>query len=102
MGWQPPCIDDGRPPDGQVIGDFMLLVGGAWAQAEVKERPEGAEAELGWVLDPGFTGPRYATEAVGELLRMCFEDLGVRRLVANSFLDNKTSWRLMERGRDAP
>ena len=32
-----------------------------------------------------------------ELLRLCFRDLGVRRVTANCFLDNDTSWRLMER-----
>lgn len=32
-----------------------------------------------------------------ELLRHCFQDLGVRRITANCFLDNDTSWRLMER-----
>ena len=32
-----------------------------------------------------------------ELLRHCFQDLGVRRVTANCFLDNDTSWRLMER-----
>jgi RimJ/RimL family protein N-acetyltransferase len=34
---------------------------------------------------------------VRELLRHCFEDLGVRRVTANCFLDNDTSSRLMER-----
>jgi RimJ/RimL family protein N-acetyltransferase len=48
-------------------------------------------------LDPTYTGAGYATEAVEELLRYCFEDLGVHRVVANCFLDNDTSWRLMER-----
>jgi RimJ/RimL family protein N-acetyltransferase len=34
---------------------------------------------------------------VRELLRCCFQDLGLRQVTANSFLDNDTSWRLMER-----
>ena len=67
-----------------VIGDFML-------------RREDAGAELGWVLDPTVTGHGYATEAVRELLRHCFEDLGVRRVTASCFLGNEASWRLMER-----
>ena len=32
-----------------------------------------------------------------ELLHYCFQDLGVRRVTANCFLDNDTSWNLMER-----
>ncbi len=55
------------------------------------------QAELGWVLDPAHSGHGYATEAVRELLRYSFQVLGVRRVVANCFLDNGTSWRLMER-----
>ena len=75
----------------------MLRREDAWAQLDVADQARGAQAELGWVLDPAYTGHGYATEAVRELLRYCFEDLGVRRVVANCFLDNDTSWRLMER-----
>ena len=83
--------------DGRIIGDFMLKVENAWAQAEVAEQARGRQAELGWVLDPAFTGHGYATEAARGLLRVCFEDLGVRRVVAGCFVDNDASWRLMER-----
>jgi RimJ/RimL family protein N-acetyltransferase len=83
--------------DGCTIGDFLLRVEDAWAQAEVAEQARSAQAELGWVLDPARTGQGYATEAVRELLRYCFEDLGVRRVVAGCFADNDASWRLMER-----
>jgi RimJ/RimL family protein N-acetyltransferase len=55
------------------------------------------QAELGWVLDPAYGGRGYATEAVRALLRVCFEDLGLRRVVALCFYDNEASWRLMER-----
>ncbi len=81
----------------RVIGDLMLRQEDAWAQTEVANLAKGAQAELGWVLDPAHTGHGYATEAVRALLRYCFEDLGVRRVVANCFLDNEASWRLMER-----
>jgi RimJ/RimL family protein N-acetyltransferase len=90
-------IQLGHDSDGEVIGDCMLRRENAWAQVEVRDQAQGTQAELGWVLDPVHTGQGYATEAVRELLRYCFEDLGVRRVVANSFLDNGSSWRLMER-----
>lgn len=80
-----------------IIGDFMLRRDDAWAQLDVADQAQNAHAELGWVLDPAHTGHGYATEAVHELLRYCFEDLGVRRVTANCFLDNEASWRLMER-----
>jgi RimJ/RimL family protein N-acetyltransferase len=83
--------------DGQVIGDLMVRREDAWAQAEVADRARGVQAELGWVLDPAYGGRGYATEAVRALLRVCFEDLGLRRVVALCFYDNEASWRLMER-----
>jgi RimJ/RimL family protein N-acetyltransferase len=48
-------------------------------------------------LHPDHAGQGYATEAVRELIRLCFEDLGLRRVTANCFADNEASWRLMER-----
>ena len=87
----------GHDPGGPVIGDLMLRREDAWAQLDVADRARGLQAELGWVLDPAYTGRGYATEAVRELLRHCFEDLGVRRVTADCFLDNDSSWRLMER-----
>lgn len=83
--------------EGRIIGDFMLRIEDAWAQAEVADRARRTQAELGWVLDPTFTGRGFPTEAVRGLLRVCFDELGVRRVVANCFLDNEVSWRLMER-----
>jgi RimJ/RimL family protein N-acetyltransferase len=83
--------------DGAVIGDFMVRIEDAWAQKEVASQATGKQAELGWVLDPAYTGRGYATEAARELLRAAFEDLGVRRVVANAFADNDASCRLMGR-----
>jgi RimJ/RimL family protein N-acetyltransferase len=83
--------------DGEVIGDLMLAIEDAWAQAEVADRARGVQAELGWCIDPAYGGRGYATEAVRALVRLCFEDLGLRRVTANCFADNVGSWRLMER-----
>jgi RimJ/RimL family protein N-acetyltransferase len=80
-----------------IIGDFMLRREDAWAQLDVADQARDRQAELGWVLDPTYTGHGYATEAVRELLRYCFQDLSVHRVTANCFLDNDTSCRLMER-----
>jgi RimJ/RimL family protein N-acetyltransferase len=83
--------------DHTVIGDLMLRVEDAWAQAEMADQARGTQAELGWVLDPAHTGHGYATEAVHALLDHCFDELGVRRVVATCFLANDASARLMER-----
>ena len=84
-------------PDGTLLGDFMLRLEDAWAQADVADQARNTQAELGWVLHPAHTGHGYATEAVRALITYCFEELNVRRVVANCFLDNDASWRLMER-----
>lgn len=83
--------------DGAVVGDLMLALEDPWAQAEVTELAKGVQAELGWCLDPAEHGHGYATEAVEELVRIAFEELGLRRVVAHCFAANEASWRLMER-----
>jgi RimJ/RimL family protein N-acetyltransferase len=82
---------------GAVIGDLMVKFEDAWAQAEIAERARSVQAELGWVLDPEHAGHGFATEAIRELLRLCFKDLGLRRVTATCFAANDASWRLMER-----
>jgi RimJ/RimL family protein N-acetyltransferase len=83
--------------DGVVVGDLMVRFEDPWSQAEVREQAAGTQVEIGYVFDPAHAGRGYATEAVREELRICFEDLGVRRVVAACFADNEASWRLMER-----
>ena len=83
--------------DGDVIGDLMLDVQDAWAQAEVVDQARGVQAELGWAFHPDHGGRGYATEAVRALLRICFEDLRLHRVTASCFADNEASRRLMER-----
>ena len=83
--------------DGVVIGDLMLRLEDAWSQSEVAAQARHVQAELGWVLHPDHAGRGYASEAVRELIRLCFEDLGLRRVTASCFADNVASWRLMER-----
>jgi RimJ/RimL family protein N-acetyltransferase len=83
--------------DGRVVGDLMVRVEDAWAQREVAHRAVGTQAELGWTLDPAVGGRGLATEAVRAALRIAFEGLGVRRVVASAFADNAPSLRLAER-----
>ena len=83
--------------DGALIGDLMLAPETPWAQVEVADQVEGVQAEIGWCIDPAVGGQGYATEAVRELIRASFEELGLRRLVALCFAANEPSWRLMER-----
>lgn len=83
--------------DGDVIGDLMVAIGGAWAQHEVIEQAQSVQADLGWTLHPDHTGRGLATEALEAVLRICFGQLGLRRVTADCFTANERSWRLMER-----
>ncbi|MGA8248409.1 MAG: GNAT family protein [Nocardioides sp.] len=84
--------------DGAVIGDLYLHVTDPWAQSEVADQlADQQQAEIGWVLDPEHQGHGYVTEAVTELVRVCFEELGIRRLTAAAFNDNAASLAVMER-----
>ena len=81
----------------RIVGDLYLAVSDAWGQGEVAEQARGTVAEIGWALHPAYAGRGYATEAATALLRLCFADLGVRRVRAVCFRANEPSWRLMER-----
>jgi RimJ/RimL family protein N-acetyltransferase len=83
--------------EGRLIGDLMVRVNDAYAQREVAAGASATQAELGWTFDPAFHGRGLATEAVSELLRICFDELGLRRVTAGCFTGNEASWRLMER-----
>jgi RimJ/RimL family protein N-acetyltransferase len=82
---------------GTIIGDLFVGVEAPYSQIEVRERAEGTQAAIGWLLDPAYGGQGYATEAAAEVLRICFEDLGLRRVVAGAFADNASSLRVMDR-----
>lgn len=86
-----------RDAPGEVIGDVMVRVQSPWAQAEVVDEAQDTEAELGWSLHPDQQGHGYATEAVGEAIRICFDGLGLRRVIALCFADNTASRKVMER-----
>lgn len=73
--------------DGLVIGDVLVHTG------RVADR----QAEVGWVFNPDFHGHGYATEAVRELFRLSFDELGMHRVWAQLDPRNTASARLCER-----
>ena len=83
--------------EGTIIGDLFLGVETPYAQVEVRDQAEWSQAAMGWLLDPAYVGQGYATEAAAEVLRICFEDLRLRRVVAGAFADNVASLRMMAR-----
>ena len=61
------------------------------------EQPKTADEIKAFVADQDIRYASMVPTAAAELLRLAFEDLGVRRVVAQCFADNTPSWRLMER-----
>lgn len=86
--------------EGVVVGELMLRVGDAWAQAEVAEAAEGRQAEVGYVMHPDAGGRGLATEAVRAVVAIAFDPddgLGVQRVSAELFSENTASARLLDR-----
>jgi RimJ/RimL family protein N-acetyltransferase len=83
--------------DGVVVGELSLKVADGLAQAEAEDEARAVEADIGWSIDPDHQRQGYASEGAAELLRIAFEDLGLRRVTASCFADNTPSWRVMER-----
>ena len=91
------ALELGHGEHAVLIGDLYLAIGSPWSQIEVAGHAENTQAEIGWVLSPEHAGRGLATEGGAELLRICFEDLGLRRVKAVAFADNLASWRIMEK-----
>jgi RimJ/RimL family protein N-acetyltransferase len=73
--------------DGEVVGDSLLILQGTGLN----------EGEIGWTVLPQHAGKGYATEAAREVLRLAFEDYGLRRVIANLDARNGRSAALCER-----
>lgn len=84
--------------DGEVVGTGSLSLSDAMGQSHVPDGPwRGAEADLGYLIDPAHAGAGHATEIARALLGLAFDELGVRRVTAGCFADNIGSWRVMQK-----
>ena len=72
---------------GELVGDCVLF----WRS---KEHEQG---EVGYVFNPAYHGRGLATEAVGGLLRLGFECVGLHRIAAHLDSRNTASARVLER-----
>ena len=82
---------------GRIVASAKIALQNAWAQDEVATQAVGADAEIGWALDPSVHGQGLGTELAAELLEICFDGLGLHRVVAVCFADNLASSRVMEK-----
>ncbi len=71
------------------------LIGNVYFQRQ--EPQEWLTWELGYVFNPAYGGRGYATEAARAMLKLGFEQLGARRIIAMCNPLNERSWRLLER-----
>lgn len=53
--------------------------------------------EIGYIFSPFFQGKGYATEALERIIKHGFEDLNAHRIIADSYPENISSWKLLER-----
>ncbi|MFK4791450.1 GNAT family N-acetyltransferase [Microbacterium sp. ZW T5_56] len=81
-----------------VVGTASLWLTDAMGQSHVPDGPwRGAEAGIGYLIDPAHAGRGYATELGRALLALAFDELGVHRVTAGCYADNTASWRVMEK-----
>jgi len=71
----------------RIVGDVMLRFHSAVHRS----------GEIGWILNPKFSGRGLATEAAHALLHLCFEELGLHRVIARVESENESSRRLAAR-----
>ena len=72
---------------GELVGDCVLF----WRSQEHQQ------GEVGYVFNPAYHGRGLATEAVGALLRLGFEGLGMHRIAGHLDARNTASARVLER-----
>ena len=104
----PSLVDDVRWP---VRTERLLLRPAEAADAEATWRYRRLDSVSRWLtrssgpledyrarfVEAGSLAKSLVVERDGEVLRVCFEDLGLRRVTAECFATNEASWRLMER-----
>lgn len=54
-------------------------------------------AEVGYVINPRFSGRGMATEALGKIIEFGFEEIGLHRIECRYMVDNLASLKVMEK-----
>lgn len=85
------CIAD---LDGELAGLGFLHVIDGLGQPGL---PRGTEADLGYIVRPGFEGRGVGSAIARGLVVASFDDLRLRRVTAGCFADNLASVRILEK-----
>lgn len=90
------------------INEYYLAKPGVYA-IELKENkkcigtidlrlePDHEKASFGYVLNRKFWGKGYMTEALGGILKLCFEKLNLNRVESTHYVGNEGSGKVMEK-----
>ena len=81
------CLAAELAETGALVGDLTLF----WHSRQHRH------GEIGYVFNPAYHGRGLATEAARELLRLAFEELGLRRVTGRCDARNTASARVLER-----
>ena len=81
------CLVADLAQTGELVGDCILF----WRSEEHEQ------GEVGYVFNPAYHGRGLATEAVGALLSLGFEGLGMHRIAGHLDARNTASARVLER-----
>jgi len=87
---------------GLIFGVFAAGTGEAVGSIGLHElsrldAPYGGAGEIGYWAAPGARGRGYLTEAVREVCRWAFEELGLARIEWLAIAGNEASWRVAEK-----
>ena len=80
-----------KPAFAIVLGDTMI----GEINLRINKRPQ--TAEMGYAIARKHWGNGYATEAAGAVVGWAFETFCLAKIHAVAIVDNKRSWRVMER-----
>ncbi|AXK45325.1 GNAT family N-acetyltransferase [Brachybacterium saurashtrense] len=83
--------------EGRIVAAGKVERQDAWSQDDVRAQAAGQQAEIGWVLDPAVHGRGLGTAFAAALRDIALEGLGVRRIEAGCFAENRASRRVMEK-----
>lgn len=112
QSWTPPYTQEQAAQLVEAMLGAQIGIPGTWYQIAITLRATGeligdsgicvslanpAVAEIGFTLATEFQRHGYAAEAMRRILRLLFQDLGVRMVRANCVAENTRSARLLER-----
>ena len=83
--WLGICVEQSQ--SGQTVGAISFRI----------ESLEFAIFEVGYRFNPKYQGKGYATEAVGALIRLLFDQVTAHKVVAYCDPENTSSYRVMEK-----